>query len=144
MWRPIARSVLLFLGVAGSCLGQAGGSPSGELKQALKEGYVFSALPASDREPTQPANDEPILRLDTFTVTMRPAFDRDLYVAAQREAGRKAAAKFSPIKGGLIFSQRIGVADLDLGIWPKLLLQKAGFVRPAGVMLSVDVLRLNW
>jgi hypothetical protein len=64
--------------------------------------------------------------------------------AAQREAGLKAAKKISPLRGGLISSTRLGAAQLDLGIWPKLLMDEGNVRRPAGVMLSVDILRIDW
>jgi hypothetical protein len=139
------RFIAAFLVLVGSCVGQAPAGLSAKVKAELEGKYRFAPPPpveAADKG-TVPG-EEAVLRLEPFTVTAFNSFRHDVGEAARRAAEAREAIRFSPFKGGLIWSDQIGPVDLKLGIWPMLIPYAGDALNKPGMRLSVDVIKINW
>jgi hypothetical protein len=133
--------LLLLLG-AGGCWAKEAGAVKERLKADLREKHSY--LPPKPVESSPVPADEPVHQLDPVVVT-RPGFRvEDLLADARRAAEAEKAKKFSPLKGGLLYSKKFGGRELDLGVWPKLVPVAETPVKKGEVMLRVDLLRLRW
>lgn len=111
------------------------------LKAELKEAHHYIA-PVAGAENSEWTSD-PVLHLEPMLVTGSSSFEVDILAEARRAAAAREAMKFSPLKGGLIFSS----GRTELGFWPKLVpvdAVEAGTVKKKTVGISVDLLRIKW
>ena len=137
----IVRISALLLLTVGCCWGKAETAVTARLKAELKEAhpYVPPAAPGGDTD----LGGDPVFHLEPMTVTSSSSFEVDLQAEARRAAAAREARKFSPQKGGLIFSS----GRMDLGFWPKLVPVESvevGSLKKQTVGISVDLLRIKW
>ena len=148
MSSSIARIVLPLLVLAGTCHGQSDEVAPDRLMAALRDSFSFSPLPPLlATEPTiEPVDEDAnsILHLETMKVTATTGFHRDLLEAAKRAAAVREAAKFSPLTGGLIYSMRVGFADLDVGVWTFWAPHRVESLHRQDPMLWAQIFRLRW
>lgn len=143
-----SRCLLLQLIVIGSCAGEAESTISARLKAELKHGYAYKSefeetpKPIFASEPVSEA--EPMLYLAPIQVTAPRTFHDDLARATRQAAEAEKARKFSALSGGLIYSNRKGPREINLGIWPKLVPMVNGPMKKDVVGISVDILRMKW
>ncbi|HKB90289.1 MAG TPA: hypothetical protein VKC60_07205 [Opitutaceae bacterium] len=87
---------------------------------------------------------EPAVQMESFNVTESMA-RRDLEQKISENRARELSEEFRWDRGGLIGSKTVGRAQIDLGIWPKLLFPQVMARRNhSAVLLNVDILKLNW
>ena len=137
----IVRSAALLLLAVGCCWGKPETAVTARLKAEFKEAhpYVPPATLAGEAE----LGGEPVLHLEPMLVTGSSSFEVDIQAEARRAAAAREARKFSPQKGGLIFSS----GRMDLGFWPKLVPVESvevGTLKKKTVGISVDLLRIKW
>src|SRR4051794_12264950 len=107
MLRRIAPLCML---AVGSCYAAASGELSERLKAELRKSYVY--VPPKPIEGNMEVADDSILQLKPIVVRGPDFRTEDFLFELRRAAEIEEAKKFSPIKGGLLSSNKVGTGEL--------------------------------
>ena len=137
--------VILFLGLTFLGRAEPPRNLSDSLVAELRAGFTFApSLLAEAGAAVAVEEEDPILHLETFKVSLPHSFFREAVEAGQHAAAAREAEKFSLLTGGRIFARRLGASELDLGFWPWLVPRNLALYKNQDILISVDLLRLKW